>query len=82
MSDIKWFAEKLLELFVKQRECYRNIFGASQHYLRSIHALWAICSDPMVSLLYCFISSERVYIFKEHLFYHQVIFLRLILEVE
>lgn len=36
MADIKWFAEKLLELFAKQKEAYFNIFGASQSYLRHI----------------------------------------------
>jgi len=35
MTDIKWFAEKLLDLFSRKKEAYYNIFGP-KHYLRQI----------------------------------------------
>lgn len=36
MPDEKWFSGELLKLFSRQKECYRNVFGASQHYLTQI----------------------------------------------
>jgi len=63
MADIKWFSEKLLELFVKQKECYRNIFGASQSYLRSILS-HAPTEDELVAAQRAFYElRDRGYIY-------------------
>lgn len=36
MPDIQFFSEKLLSLFARKKEYYRNIFGASHSYLAEI----------------------------------------------
>jgi uncharacterized protein (TIGR02391 family) len=63
MADIKWFVEKLLELFVKQKEAYCNIFGASQSYLRHILG-HAPTEDELVAAQRAFFElRDRGYIY-------------------